>query len=314
MVRRSGISRAAYRPTYTQLVLHVAIQTRCSSELGDLLSIDALVAEVADSLGLENAQPLTQGGQKLVLTGVLAGTRAVAKVILIPEGDSSDEVITRAEREVELLGAVDSPHVVKVLTDAVEIGGARPAICWAEEQLSGEDLGQLLDPCWSEEDVWSLLTDVAGGLYACHELAVVHRDLSPGNVRRTDDGTFVLMDPGLARHLEKTALTGVFQPGTPGFMSPEHVLGGSPLPASDVFVLGVLAFRVLTGRLPIAVGAGGDEYLTRLRDDVIPDVSTVGTGISVGLAEIINTCLEKQPARRYLDGEELVAEIGRVRP
>lgn len=279
------------------------------------MSIDVLVAEVADSLGLENAQPLTQGGQKLVLTGVLAGTRAVAKVILIPEGDDGAEVITRAEREVELLGAVDSPHVVKVLTDAVEIGGAaRPAICWAEEQLSGEDLGQLLDPCWNEEAVWSLLTDVAAGLYACHELAVVHRDLSPGNVRRTDDGIFVLMDPGLARHLEKTALTGVFQPGTPGFMSPEHVLGGSPLPASDVFVLGVLAFRVLTGHLPITIGAGGDEYLTRLRDEIIPDVSTMCAGISVELAEILNTCLEKQPARRYLDGEELAAEIDRVRP
>lgn len=278
------------------------------------MNIDVLVAEVADSLGLEDARPLTQGGQKLVLTGVLAGTRAVAKVILIPDGEDGQEVVTRAEREVELLGAVDSPHVVKVLTDAVEIdGGDFAAICWAEEQLSGEDLSRSLDPEWGEDAVWSLLTDVATGLSACHELSVVHRDLSPGNVRRTDDGTFVLMDPGLARHLEKTALTGVFQPGTAGFMSPEHLPGGSPLPASDVFVLGVLAFRALTGRLPIAVGASGDEYLMRLRDDVIPDVATVRAGMSEELAEIVNTCLDKQPARRFLDGEELLAEIRRVR-
>lgn len=277
------------------------------------MNVDVLVAEVADSLGLKGARPIAQGGQKLVLAGVLAGSPAVAKVILVPDGDSGEEVIVRAEREVELLGAVDSPHVVKVLTDAVEIGDGPEAICWAEEELSGEDLGKSLDPKWEEDAVWSLLSDVGAGLSACHELSVVHRDLSPGNVRRTDDGTFVLMDPGLARHLEKTALTGVFQPGTPGFMSPEHVPGGKPLPASDVFVLGVLAYRVLTGILPIGIGAGGDEYLTRLRDDRIPDVSTMSPGISPALACVVNTCLNKQPARRYLDGAELISGIDEVR-
>lgn len=277
------------------------------------MSIDELIADVADRLGLEAAAPLTQGGQKIVLAGTLAGAPAVAKIVLVPEGPSGAEVVTRAEREVELLGAVDSLHVVSVLTDAVEIGEAPDAICWAEERLSGSDLWHHLGTPWSEEEAWTLLTDGARGLSACHELSVVHRDLSPGNVRRTDDGHFVLMDPGLARHLEKTALTGVFQPGTAGYMSPEHVPGGKPLPASDVFVLGVLVFQALTGSLPIDRGAGGDEYFNRLRDARCPNLLAARGGISTDLAGIVDRCLEKQPARRFLDGGELVEAIEAIR-
>ncbi|WP_425499876.1 protein kinase domain-containing protein, partial [Luteolibacter marinus] len=70
---------------------------------------------------------------------------------------------------------------------------------------------------WSEREVWPLLHDMAEALAACHDLEVVHRDLSPANVRCMPDGHFVLMDPGLAKHLEKSALTGGFQPGTTGF-------------------------------------------------------------------------------------------------
>lgn len=277
------------------------------------VQLDELITEVSNRLGLEDATPLTRGAQKIVLKGLLAGAPAVAKIVLVPDGGLGDEVVTRAEREVELLAAVDSPHVVRILTDAIQIGDRPDAICWAEEWLSGGDLHQHLDAPWSEDEVWRLLTDVASGLSACHELSVVHRDLSPSNVRRTDEGKFVLMDPGLARHLEKTALTGQFQPGTPGFMSPEHVPGGQPLPASDVFVLGVLSFYALTGRLPIEVGAYGDEYYGRLRDDSCPDVAAERPDVSETLAAVINRCLNKQPARRYLDGGELVEAIAIAR-
>ncbi|OHU77921.1 serine/threonine protein kinase [Mycobacteroides chelonae] len=281
--------------------------------MGEIMSARELITDAADRLGLEDVKPLTTGGQKIVLSGTLAGAPAVAKIVIVPDGPSGLEVIRRAVREVDLLGAVDSPHVVRVLTDAVEVGNKPDAICWAEERLSGSDLSANLDPPWTEDRAWQLLTDGALGLSACHELSVVHRDLSPGNVRLTDEDRFVLMDPGLARHLEKTALTGVFQPGTAGFMSPEHVPGGKPLPASDVFVLGVLTFRALTGVLPIQVGASGDEYFNRLRDQSCPDLHDHRADLSNDLRRVVNECLNKQPARRYLDGTELFGEIRRIR-
>lgn len=272
-----------------------------------------IVDEVPARLGLENPSVLTSGGQKTVLAGELAGAPAVAKIVFVPDGPSADIVIERAHREVDVLSAVTSPNVVPVLTDAVEIGDRPDAICWAEERLTGSDLTPLLSSQWSEDDVWSLLTDLATGLAACHELDVVHRDLSPGNVRRTDDGRFVLMDPGLARHLAKAALTGLFQPGTTGFMSPEHVPGGRPTPASDIFALGILAFAALTTKLPVEVGAGDADYHARLRTGTSPDIASLRSDISADLAAIINRCLQRQSARRFLDGAELGSAITAVR-
>lgn len=281
----------------------------------DERKIREVVVEVPGRLGLDNAAVLTSGGQKIVLTGELAGAKAVAKIVLVPDGPAAATVIERAHREVELLAAVSSPNVVAVLTDAVEIGDRPDAVCWAEECLSGGDLTTLLHTPWAEEEVWNLLSDLATGLTACHELEVVHRDLSPGNVRRTDVGRFVLMDPGLARHLAKTALTGHFQPGTTGFMSPEHAPGGRPIPASDIFALGVLAFLALTTNLPVSPGTDDADYYRRLRTEQCPDVKSLRRDISDELAMIVNRCLHRQSARRFLDGAELssaIAETGRV--
>lgn len=271
-----------------------------------------LIAEVSAALGFEDAQPLTQGGQKLVLRGTLSGAPAVAKIVLLSQDPNGDITLQRAHREVELLSAVDSEHVVKVLTDAVEIGEPPAAVCWVEEYLDGDDLRVSLNRTWDESEVWPLLHDMAGALAACHDLEVVHRDLSPGNVRRTSDGHFVLMDPGLARHLAKTALTGAFQPGTPGWRSPEHVPGGDPTPASDIFALGILAFFALTGAFPVDPNGDQSEYDRRLVQQQAPSIATMVQGISPELCEVIDTCLSRQPARRYIDGAELKSALDSV--
>jgi eukaryotic-like serine/threonine-protein kinase len=271
-----------------------------------------LIAEVSAALGFEDAQPLAQGGQKLVLKGTLSGAPAVAKIVLLTQDPNGDITLQRAHREVELLSAVDSERVVKVLTDAVEIGDPPVAVCWAEEYLDGDDVRVSLNRTWDESEVWPLLCDMAAALAACHDLEVVHRDLSPGNVRRTSDGHFVLMDPGLARHLAKTALTGAFQPGTPGWRSPEHVPGGDPTPASDIFALGILAFFALTGTFPVDPNGDQAEYDRRLLEQQTPSIATLMPGISPELCEVIDTCLSRQPARRYLDGAELKSALDRV--
>jgi serine/threonine protein kinase len=279
------------------------------THLEQIVTPTELIAEVSAALGFEDAQPLTQGGQKLVLKGTLSGAPAVAKIVLLSPGPNGDITLQRAHREVELLSAVDSGRVVKVLTDAVEIGEPPTAVCWAEEYLDGDDLSMSLNRKWDESEVWPLLHDMAEALAACHELEVVHRDLSPRNVRRTSDGHFVLMDPGLARHLAKTALTGAFQPGTPGWRSPEHVPGGDPTPASDIFALGILAFVALTGAFPVDPNGDPAEYDRRLVEQQAASIATQVPSISTELCKVIDTCLSRQPARRYLDGAELKSAL-----
>ncbi|MEX5307658.1 serine/threonine-protein kinase [Kocuria sp. CPCC 205258] len=269
------------------------------------MDLHTLLPEVTAALGMEDTFPLTQGGQKIVLQGTLSGAPAVAKVVILAPGPNGDITLERANREVELLSAIDSDYVVRVLTDAVEVGEPPVAVCWVEELLDGEDLSGCLNADWTEEEVWALLADLSKALEACHELDVVHRDLSPGNVRRTASRRYVLMDPGLARHLAKTALTGQFQPGTPGWRSPEHVPGGDPVPASDLFAAGILAFYALTKTFPINPHLDAGEYDRQLVESQAPSVSTLAPHVSPELVEIIDRCLQRQPARRFLDGTEL---------
>lgn len=271
--------------------------------------MDQLIADVCAALAFQDAVFLDRGGQKFVLKGTLSGAPAVAKIVPVDLGPNGDITLKRAHREVELLSAVESDRVVKVLTDAIEIGDPTKAVCWAEVFLDGEDLHRSLIRRWDQSEVWLLLNDMAEALAACHDLEVVHRDLSAGNVRRVGDGRFVLMDPGLARHLAKSALTGGFQPGTPGWRSPEHVPGGETVPASDVFALGILAFYALSGRFPIDPSVAQHEYDRALVEQQAPSIATLVPDVSSELCGIIDRCLDRQPARRYIDGSELMAAL-----
>jgi len=273
------------------------------------VDIATLLLEVESALGLDNVVPLTQGGQKIVLKATMSGTPAIAKIVPLPIGPNAELVLKRAHREVELLAAVESDYVVKVLTDAVEIEDPPVAVCWVEEYLDGEDLALHLSSAWQDDDVWRLLSDAAKALDACHGLEVVHRDLSPGNLRRTSGGRYVLMDPGLARHLAKTALTGSFQPGTPGWRSPEHIPGGEPVPASDIFALGILAYYALTRTFPVDPNGDQADYDRRLVECQIVPVQQIAPHVSDDLAGVVDRCLQRQSSRRFIDGAELMREL-----
>ncbi|MCA9624621.1 MAG: protein kinase, partial [Myxococcales bacterium] len=225
------------------------------------------------------------------------------------QGAHTTLVLERARREVEVLEGIDSPYVVRVLSGLIEVGSPLAGVAWLEEMLDGDDLRALVGTPWSWPEARQLAIDMARGLVAFHEAQVVHRDLSPGNVRRISAGAFKLIDPGLGRHLAKATVTGSFQPGTPGFMSPEHVIvGARPLPASDVFSAGVLLFVALTGRLPIDVGGDFDDYCDRLRAAQLDVQLDHIRGDLPGAAyELVGRCLESQSARRFLDGAELLS-------
>jgi serine/threonine protein kinase len=269
-----------------------------------------LLAEVRAALGTSELTHLRVGGQKQVYRADLEGVPVVVKVVQVPDTAHADEVLERGRREVELLSAVDSEYVVRVLSEAVEIGVRPEAVCWVEELLDGTDLGDIVSTFpWEPAAVWSLIVDIGTGLAACHELDVVHRDLSPGNVRRRANDRFTLMDPGFARHLSKTALTGVYQPGTAGYLTPEHVPGGQPTPASDIFGLGILAFQALTGELPVRWTGDDAQYYDALRTSQTPSVKKLCADVPDDLAAVVDRCLDRQPARRFLDAIELLENL-----
>lgn len=270
-----------------------------------------LIARAAETLHISSVRRIAEGGQKYAGKGLLGSTPIVLKVVELRPPNAS-EAFERARREVALLGDIDHPNVVRVLSELEEVTIADcSGVAWLEEFLDGEDLTNKLLIPWSWRDARSLGIGVAKGLGALHSRnpPVVHRDVSPANIRCLSDGSYKLMDPGFARHIGRTSLTGLYQPGTPGYLSPEHVPPARPNPASDVFAVGILLYRLLTGELPIPISAAMESYQLALRDDQAPSILLTLPDVGESRAAIVDRCLSRQSARRFLDGNELAAVL-----
>lgn len=267
----------------------------------------ALIDDAYRALGLQHPVLVKRGGQKLVARGSTAAGEVVMKLVAI-EGAHAVTALERARREVGLLERVDHDRVVKLASALTELGTPVAAVAWLEIFVEGQDVSTLMGLPWDEADLVQLALDGSEALAAIHSEHCVHRDLSAANVRKGVDGRYTVLDPGLARHLADVPLTGSYQPGTPGYLSPEHVSGvpvAKPIPASDVFSLGVLLYQGATGDLPFPVGGDIDGYRNRLRNDQAPPVIVARPDLSGEFAAVIDRCLSRHAARRYLNGASL---------
>lgn len=265
--------------------------------------------EAALAFGCVVLAELLAGGQKTVHKVEYNGVEGVLKVVRLASG--LGEAYTRAEREVEFLETALEPNLVRVLAPTKMLGSPPQGIAWIEEFIPGDDLRTHLGSPWDPADTIQMIQDVSAALVRAHSEGVIHRDLSPGNIMRRPDGSFVVMDFGYARFLSRTGLT-VHQPGTPGYASPEHLnaYSGGPTPASDVFTIGLLACEALTGAQAIPFTGDMNDYTSRLRRAAVA-LPTLGPDFS-DLDALIRRCVHIHPARRYLNAGELNAAIGVV--
>ncbi|MDQ0683389.1 serine/threonine protein kinase/ABC-type branched-subunit amino acid transport system substrate-binding protein [Streptomyces achromogenes] len=246
---------------------------------------------------------LGAGGMGVVYLARTPGGALVALKVLLAEYAEEPGFKERFRREVEVARRVDSPWAVPL----VDADADAEAPWLATAFVPGPSLGEAVSGYGplSEAGVRLLGARLAEALGEVHRAGLVHRDLKPGNVLIAHDGPR-LIDFGIARAPEDTALTATgLVVGTPGYLSPEQATGpgGDAIgPASDVFSLGcVLAFAA-TGRAPFGSGAV-DALLYRAAHDPA-DLD----GIPAALREVVEACLEKDPARRP-DAAELVRRL-----
>ncbi len=266
---------------------------------------DALIQEALSNLGATQVAELKPGGQKVVLHVRRGSDELVMKVVAIRS--SAPDTLKRAEREVAVLAKMNSPHVVRVESELVELGTPVTGAAWLEELLDGDDLTTCLTTNWSWADAAKLGIEVGRGLGAGHTQGVVHRDLSSNNVRRLSNGDFKVMDFGFARHTLLSGITVAGQPGTPGFLSPEHLHGysGGPTPASDVFCVGILMFGALANQWPIPWTGDNADYVRRLSANQMTPLGVLRPDLRGDQLAFMARCMHPQPARRFLDGNRL---------
>lgn len=175
----------------------------------------------------------------------------VAVKLLWPCRELAPRELERFLREASAAARVKSPHVVTVFDTGVsELVGPYVVM----ELLEGEDLEQRLsrDEKLSCEEVSRIFSQISDAVLQAHESGLVHRDLKPANVflvRGPNRAAFAkVLDFGIARDLDDPlTVSESIVIGTPGYMSPEQACGGEVTIASDLYSLGLVAFRALTG-------------------------------------------------------------------
>ncbi len=186
-----------------------------------------------------------------------AGTTSAIKV-LASSLVASEDALRRFYREARAIASLAAPNIVRMI-EVSETTVALPYI--AMELLVGRDLGEMIkdEPVRELGEVVALVRAVAAGLDAAHEAGVVHRDLKPANVFAAETGagrTWKILDFGVSKVEDDNAtLTADHVVGTPGYMAPEQARGEKKLDRrADVYSLGVIVYRLLTGRPAVVPG------------------------------------------------------------
>ena len=232
--------------------------------------------------------------------------RRVAIKVLPPDvALQSPDSRARFMREAQTAAQLTHRHIVPLHS----IGEADGQLFFVMGFVDGESLKAVLtrEGRLSEERTRRILGELADALAYAHQHGIVHRDMKPDNVMiERDTGRAVLTDFGIAKYEAAGELTGTgFILGTPQYMSPEQAGGDRHLDGrSDLYSLGVLGFRMLSGRLPFE-GVGVRELLMQHIADAPPPLGPLAPGISEDLIFAIMSCLAKRASDRWPDAASL---------
>ncbi len=196
---------------------------------------------------------LGRGGMGEVYEATHVDTDATAAVKLLRRELLIDKThVERFLREVRAASTLDSPHVVRTL----EASGPDDAVPFlAMERLRGDTLSAMLRGAGTLDRVLivELVQQLARALELARAVGMVHRDIKPPNIFRTDDGVWKLLDFGVAVLGDSSGtLTQGGVIGTPGYMAPEQAKGEAVDHRADVYAVGAVVYRCLTARPPFA--------------------------------------------------------------
>jgi len=240
----------------------------------------------------------------------LRGGPPVAIKLMHSQELSSAE-LDRFEREAELARRLRHPNVARLVGWGVHAGNV-PYLVF--ELSEGQSLSSLLKRAGvlPQERVARIATQVLRGLAEAHSVGVVHRDIKPANIMVSDGGPageqIKIVDFGVAKSL-RTNTRVITQsgevPGTPSYMSPEHVESQQVAPCTDLFSLGLVMAEALTGK-KVYGGGAIDVCLDLVSADPVPLPPEV---LSSSLGPAIVRATQKNMAARYASAAEMLRDI-----
>ncbi|MFN7916906.1 MAG: serine/threonine-protein kinase [Vicinamibacterales bacterium] len=265
---------------------------------------------------------LGRGGMGIVYLAVRADDtfdREVA-IKVVRRGLADDRELRRFDAERRILAALDHPNIARLIDGGLEPDGVSYLVM---EYVDGVPFDAY---CESHrlplQDRLRLFRDVCAAVSYAHRRLIIHRDIKPQNILVTADGTAKLLDFGIARLVSgddaadrtRTALRAF----TLAYASPEQVRGEPMTVTSDVYSLGVLLYRTVTGAHPYGSEERSDSaYIHAICEQPVVSPMTAartatGLPVSEELEWVILAALRKEPERRYAGVEQLADDVGRL--
>ncbi len=252
-------------------------------------------------------EKLGEGGMGVVYKAHDTTLDRVVALKFLPERVNQNETEkARFLQEARAVAALNHPNICTIFN--IEEHG--PSIFMVMEYVEGGTLRNKI-PFAKPEDAIAVAVQIGEALQEAHSKGIVHRDVKADNVMLTARAQAKVMDFGLAKlkgslKLTKTSST----VGTLGYMAPEQIQGGQVDHRSDIFSFGVLLFEMLTGHLPFRGEHEAAMVYSIVNEEpqnitqLLPDVSPI-------IANLIQRCLEKDPAERYQHFDDITADLKR---
>ncbi len=261
----------------------------------------------------EIIRELGRGGMGAVYLARDHSLERTVAVKVIPEDLVRDtRSLDRFRKEARAAARLQHPAIVGI-HGLSEEGG----VCFfVMEYLEGESLEKILDREGKlpPDEALKITSRIASALDHAHRRGIVHRDIKPGNIiLNRETGLVKVTDFGIARALEADdgRTEPEFRVGTPRYMSPEQVRGEELDGRSDIFSLGAVLFRMLSGKDPFE----GESFLTVMRKIIEerPELPENFVRDSPpGIKTVLDRALAKDPARRFRNGREMAGAIDRL--
>ncbi|MBS1850282.1 MAG: protein kinase [Acidobacteria bacterium] len=269
---------------------------------------------------------------------------------LVRSGFATGLYLRRFKNERQIMASLEHPNIARLLDGGATETGLPYLVM---EYIEGQPIDEYCDTHrLNLQERLQLFVQVCSAVQYAHQNLIIHRDLKPGNILVTADGTPKLLDFGIAKLLAPELFFQTVDPGvtgqramTPEYASPEQVMGEAITTASDVYTLGVILYRLLTGHPPYHLRHLSPLEIARLISDSAPEkpssvvlksveiphgegevlrltpdsVSSTREGrpallrrrLAGDLDNIVLKAMRKDPARRYASAEQLAEDIRR---
>lgn len=251
---------------------------------------------------------LGRGGMATVfLADDLALDRKVAIKVMAKAVLTGADVAERFKREARTVGGLSHPHVIPIYA----VRETAHLLFFVMKYVEGRGLDQILKEFGPLpiKMVQAIVSQVGSALQHAHRRGIVHRDVKPGNIMLDDDGWAVVTDFGIAKVAQQVELTKTGSTvGTPYYMSPEQCSGTSVTPASDQYSLGIVAYEMLTGRVPFR-GASIMDIMRGHFMEAPPPIGEFRRDCPGSLAGIVMRMLAKEAEERFPSIDDMITAI-----